>query len=484
MKDIIKNYVEEFNKNDIEYYKQDIDNAHALEWMIENIPHLSCSDKELEKIYYFRWWTARKHIKSTSDGYIITEFLPKVPWSGRHNSIVAPVGHHIAEFRWLRNGKAYLSDYIRFWLTEKGNTFDYTTWLISSVYDFCEFENDFSLAIDNYGLLINFYEKVKAERKTASGLFWSIDNTDAMEFSISGITPDFRVQKGLRTTLNSYMYANALALSKIAEMKGIKSDSVKYYNEAQKIKSLINELLWDGEFYKSIHSDNIVNEKSVNARESISEEQNVKELAGFIPWSFGIPPQKYCKMFTDLKDKNRFNHKYGFTTADQTHKRYLYKHEHECLWNGYIWPYATSQTFNAIIKFNNEYKNGILSKEDIFSMFKTYAGSHYRICEDGKKVCWIDEVKSPADNSWSSREILKNRGWQASMGGKERGKDYNHSTFADILFRGILGIDIKNGKITVKPNAPDNFEFKLQNLWHDGKEYKITFDKKNGASIL
>ncbi len=484
MKDLISKYVREFNDNDIEYYKQDIDNAHAEEWMVENIPHFECSDKELEKIYYFRWWVARKHIQSTEDGYIITEFLPKVPWSGKHNAIVAPVGHHIAEFRWLKNGKKYLTDYIKFWLDEKGNTYDYTTWLISSVYDFCEFENDFSFALDNYDLLVNFYENVRKERKTASGLYWSVDDTDAMEYSISGTTPEFKVQKGLRTTLNSYMYANALALSKIAGLKGLDFDRDKYFDESQRIKKLINELLWDGEFYKSVHFDNIVDEKNISAKKSISESQNVKEIIGFIPWSFAIPPEENAFMFNDLKDEKCFNHKYGFTTADQGHKRYLYKFDHECLWNGYIWPYAISQTFNAVITFNKKYENNILSKDDIYSMFKKYTSLHYRVREDGKKVCWLDEVKSPVDNTWSSREILKNNGWLEGMGGLERGKDYNHSVFSDILFRGILGIEVKDGNITVTPNLPDEFEyFTLDNLWIDGNVFKISYNKKDGILI-
>ena len=45
--DIIKNYVEEFNLNDEETIKNDIDNAHVYEWMKEEVPVFECPDKEI-----------------------------------------------------------------------------------------------------------------------------------------------------------------------------------------------------------------------------------------------------------------------------------------------------------------------------------------------------------------------------------------------------------------------------------------------------
>ena len=44
--------------------------------------------KALLSTYYYRWRSYKKHIKWTSDGWVLTEFLPYVPWSGRHNGQV------------------------------------------------------------------------------------------------------------------------------------------------------------------------------------------------------------------------------------------------------------------------------------------------------------------------------------------------------------------------------------------------------------
>ena len=79
----LKNYVDRFNKNDNELYKQFISNDESFEFLNKNIPMIDLPNKEIEETYYFRWWTYRKHIKNTDDGFVITEFLPKVFWSGK-----------------------------------------------------------------------------------------------------------------------------------------------------------------------------------------------------------------------------------------------------------------------------------------------------------------------------------------------------------------------------------------------------------------
>ncbi len=61
--DNLKFYVDMFNEEDNELYKNEIDNAHAYEWLKDEIPLFSCPDKDLERTYYFRYWTYRKHLK-------------------------------------------------------------------------------------------------------------------------------------------------------------------------------------------------------------------------------------------------------------------------------------------------------------------------------------------------------------------------------------------------------------------------------------
>ena len=128
-----RHYVDAFNRNDNELYVQHIPNAAAWEFLKANIPLLDCPDKEIEEIYYFRWWTFRKAIKQTPDGFIITEFLPAVGWAGKHNSINCAAGHHLHEGRWLNDPK-YLDDYSLFWFRKGGSVRSYSFWAADSLW--------------------------------------------------------------------------------------------------------------------------------------------------------------------------------------------------------------------------------------------------------------------------------------------------------------------------------------------------------------
>lgn len=469
MKEILRKYVHEFNENDTEHYKQLIENADAGSWLEENIPLIEISDKTIEKIYYFRWWTFRKHIKHTEDGYVITEFLPPVLWGGKHNTIIAAAGHHISEAKWLKCGKKLIEDYTKFWLDEKSYTYLYSSWIIYALYEYCRHTGDFSFGTENLDLLVNYYEKTEKEHMTESGLFWSIDGNDAMECSISGTNTKLEKEKGIRPTLNSYMAANAYAISAFAEKSGEKDIAEKYREKYKNLKEKINAVLWDGEFYKAIHTGDF-NSPSVS---QILPERDAKELIGYIPWCFNLAPEGREKAFLELKNPEGFATPYGFTTAEQRHPRYLYETEHECLWNGYIWPFATSQVLSAVRNLLENYNQDVMTDSDFCEMLRTYAESH-TLTENSKTVCWIDEAKDPRNNSWSCREILKAAGFKPERGGVERGKDYNHSTFCDHVLCGLLGINSENGKITVNPKISG--EFKVSNLWVGGKCYEINSD--------
>ena len=60
-------------------------------------------------------------------------------------------------------------------------------------------------------------------------------------------------------------------------------------------------------------------------------ECNAKELIGYIPWCFNLAPEGREKAFKELKSAEGFLTKYGFTTAEQRHPRYLYETEQECM---------------------------------------------------------------------------------------------------------------------------------------------------------
>jgi hypothetical protein len=270
------------------------------------------------------------------------------------------------------------------------------------------------------------------------------------------------------------MAANALAISELARMAGRDDVAQKYREKHESLKEKINSILWDGEFYRAIHTDNL----DCPSFDEVAPSQNARELIGYIPWCFGLAPRGRERAFEDLKSYDGFKSDFGLTTAQRNHPRYLYSVDHECLWNGYVWPFATSQVLRALQNLLENYDQDIVGEGDFYSILHTYAQSQRLIDSDGNEVCWIDEVKHPETNEWSSRKILLDLGWLEEKGGFERGKDYNHSTFCDIVLGGLLGIRSENGQISVTPHVPDEWDhFEVKNLWIGQKCYTITYER-------
>jgi len=117
--DAFKHHVDFFNGMEPENIVNHVSNAQSWDWMRDNVPFFECPDQGFEQIYYFRWWTFRKHLKETADGFVFTEFLDRVGHSGRHNTISCALGHHIYEGTWLHDSR-YIDDYARFWYVGNG----------------------------------------------------------------------------------------------------------------------------------------------------------------------------------------------------------------------------------------------------------------------------------------------------------------------------------------------------------------------------
>ena len=112
--DDLNKYVTEFNTQDKEEAVINlVPNAQSFDWLSKNIPLFDCPDSAIEKVYYFRWWSYRKHIKQTPEGHVITEFITPANHAGKYNAISSGLGHQINEGRWLHN-QQYIKDYINF----------------------------------------------------------------------------------------------------------------------------------------------------------------------------------------------------------------------------------------------------------------------------------------------------------------------------------------------------------------------------------
>ncbi len=476
--DIIKHYVEIFNREDNELYKSDIDNAHAYEWLKEEIPVFSCPNKDIERAYYFRFWTYRKHIKRTDEGYVVTEFLPNVNWAGRYNTINAAFGHHLYEGRWLKNSGKYLSDYTRFFLNHSESAHSYSTWFSDAVMKLISVTGDLALAEELLPGLCKYYKVWEDTHKLKNGMFYSFDGRDAMEFSISGRNKELSSIPGIRPTLNSYMCADCFAIAKLASLLGKTKIEREYRKKYGDLRSLINKRLYKDGFYRAFHHSDM---EKLNYIFDDADYMPPRELLGYIPWMFNIPTGERTECFDLLLQDSAFYTDYGLATAERSHPDFLYDANHDCLWNGYIWPFATSQTLYALQNAIDNY--GVEKhKETYIKLLLQYAKSHTRILEDGRKISWIDESRSALRDEWYTRAQRESKGYTDIP---ERGKDYNHSTFCDLVITGIVGVKASLfGGIKISPNIPSDWDyFSLSGLHFKGKRYDISYKRESGIEI-
>ena len=479
----LSSYITKFNENDNEIYKQFITNNEALDFLSGNIPLIDIPDKKIEEIYYFRWWTYRKHIKSTPEGFVITEFLPKVNWAKKYNTINCPAAHHIYEGRWLRDPK-YISNYIDFWLNKSEDGIrQYSFWVADAIVAFNSIHRNDSILFNQLEPLIkNYGEWEKNRRDNHLSLFWQYDVNDGMEFTASGRILNNDIEKfsveAIRPTINSYMYGDAKAISKLALLTGNLIKSREFEKKANKIKRELQSRLWNDDlnFFTVLPKNYNKNSRPLD----------VRELIGYVPWYFNLPDDKeqYALAWEKIKDQLGFAAPLGLTVTEQSHPFFKISYDgHECQWNGPSWPFATTQTLKAMANFLNYYSNNkTISKQDYYKLLLQYANQHSLKNDKGEIVNWIDENLNPFNGDWISRTRLMNwegKGWSKEKGGLERGKDYNHSGFCDLVLSDLLGIKpYIDNSLEINPLIPDDWEwFAVEDICYKGNEISLVWDK-------
>jgi hypothetical protein len=479
-------HIEYFNTMETETIVNHIPNSESWSWLQNNIPLFECPDRDVEEIYYFRWWSFRKHIKQTPKGYVITEFLPPVSHAGEFNTISCATSLHLAEGRWLRDDR-YLNDYTQFWLRgDRGKPqphfHKFSSWFAAAAWDRYLVNADKKFLVKLLPDLVSDYRVWESERQLPNGIFWQYDVRDGMEESISGS----RTAKNIRPTINSYMFANAQAIAHLAPLAGKPKLTAEFAAKATTLQRLTQASLWDtnANFFKV----QIAAESSVpSVPYTLS---SAREAIGFIPWMFNLPdvaagilpavapgfqpggtnaaiseriekaqasrnhtaipsgrmpPSTSGKMpdatsaFAQLTNPQGFSAPFGLTTAERRHPEFRNRGAGTCEWDGALWPFATAQTLYALANFlrsaplapsegeragvrGHPALNSQPSTINYFNAFCTYTRGH----RAGGKP-FIGEYQDEVTGDWIN-------------GKNDRSRYYNHSTYADLLITGVIGL--------------------------------------------
>ena len=449
--DDFAHYAEHFNTMEDENIVTTIPNAASSEWMRANIPLFDCPQENFREMYYYRWWTLRKHIKRTPAGYGMTEFLVDRSYADRYNLIACAIGHHVMESRWLRD-TTYLHQILRTWYygndgqaMTKMNKF--SSWNPAAVYEMWKVQGDTTFMLGLKPRLEEEYARWERTNRLPSGLYWQGDVQDGMEESISG----GRKKQYARPTINSYMYGNAKALAAMSQMTKETSKAQTYTAKADTLKTLIETKLWneDQQFFETLRGDSSA---------------NVREAIGYIPWYFNLPTvgSKYDVAWQQLTDEKGFSAPYGLTTAERRHPEFRSHGVGKCEWDGAIWPFATSQTLTALANYLNMRNDDNILQSSFFKQMELYVESqHHR----GRP--YIGEYLDETNGAWL-------------MGDRERSRYYNHSTFNDLMITGICGLRPQaDGSIVVNPLVPQEKwdYFCLDGVSYRGHILTIIWDK-------
>ena len=92
------------------------------------------------------------------------------------------------------------------------------------------------------------------------------------------------------------------------------------------------------------------------------------------------------------------------------------------------------------------------------------------------RIPWIDENLNPYTGDWLSRTMLLQNGSVL----RERGRDYNHSSFCDLVITGLIGLrPRKDNILVVNPLITEGMwdYFCLDNILYHGKIISIVYDK-------
>lgn len=411
-------------------------------WFRENIPYFECDDPQITQIYYYRWLTYRSNIRKTPAGrYIITEFLPNVSWAGKYNSIPAAAYMHFMEGRWVANPR-YLNDYADFWFESGVNPRLYSFPVAAALYQRYLVDGDVDRLVAKLPDLMWNYDGWTISHGRENGLFVQTADRDGMEYSIGG--------DGFRPTINSYMYADAVAISQISALAGEMVSAKAYTLRADALRDLVQTHLWNPEdaFFEVL-------------REGDTDLSGVRELCGYLPWVFHMPGEAYGTAFRFLTDPEGFAAPFGPTTVEQKHPDFMRENAHDCLWNGPSWPYATTQTLWAAANALRDYGRPPLQKSVYFQLLKAYAQSQYK---DGYP--WIAENLDPQSGKW--------------IVDKPRSVHYNHSCFADLIITGYVGLlpAADSERLVIHPLAPEETAyFALERVCYRGHTISVFYDR-------
>lgn len=378
----------------------------------------------------------------------------------------------MAEGRWL-NDRRYADDYLNFMYAGGGNDRHFTDYMADSVWGRYLVDGDREAALRHLPVMRHIYRLWDDKFDFDKGLYFVEPLLDATEYTVSSIDASsgkdgFRGGDAFRPSINSYMFANARALARLAEMAGDKAMAREYAARAEAIRSHVLTDLWSEKLTHFIDRHQSRKNPFVTYWNPIRN----RELVGYLPWMFDLVPDdaRYAQAWRHLLDPASLAGKAGMRTVEANYEHYMRQYRYlgpdpECQWNGPVWPYQTTQVLIGLANLLDHYRSpGPVTRSDYMRLLRQYTALHYQ----GEKLD-LEEDYHPETGP--------------PIVGLDRSHHYFHSGYNDLILTGLVGIRPRaDDVLEVNPLLPDAGDpqalawFRVQDVPYHGHRIAVTWD--------
>jgi hypothetical protein len=442
------------------------------DWYDANIPFFESPDSAIDATYYYRWELVTKHLTygSPATGYVFTEFLDRPFWSGTYGAISCPLGHQFYEARWLRD-RRIVDDYARYWFETPGaEPRRYSNWYGNAMWAVYQVTGDTAFVRQVLPHMERQYQGwVEEHFDPGHGMFSWVGAWDGMETNINSRQTDdaFSGAEGYRPTLNSYLYADAVAIAKATRLVGDTVRAAAYAARAAALKQRVQDELWDVQreffFHQFAHDERGGIEPLSLTYETgpYAGNQHGREEIGFVPWQFGLPDPQYEQAWKFLMDPEYFLAPFGPTTVER-HDPLFHVSPRCCEWSGNSWPYATTQTLTALAYLLNAYTQEVVDRDDFVELLRIYT----RTQRKGGRP-YIAEAANPDNGSWEGHDT------------HYHSEHYFHSAYVDLIVTGLVGLRPRDDDVLeVNPLVPADWDyFALDGIAYRGHDVAVAWDR-------
>jgi hypothetical protein len=438
------------------------------QWFKGNIPFFECSDRQIQEVYYYRWKLYKAHIRNVGrDEYVITEFINHVPWDRDPQcTINAASMHHIYEGRWLRDDR-YVNSYINYLFQQGGNNRRYSESVADAAYANFLVNADTAFLTQQLDSMMAIFSAWNDHYDRDKQLYYIPAMPDATEYNIasvdaSGGKAGFDSGDAFRPTINSYMFANANAIARVAKLAGQEDTAYQLSRIAQELRRGVMDHLWHDSMQHFLDRF-----KQNNQYVRYWDFIRGRELAGFAPWYFNLPEDsaKYHHAWKHITDTSHLQGPYGLRTNEPSYEYYFkqfvwFDSARGSQWNGPSWPYQTSQALTGMANMLNDYKQNVITPSDYIKILRQYARQHYL---PGGKINLVEnydpDLGGPIVHYYWSNHYL-------------------HSSFNNLVITGLCGIrPSENERLVINPLTDGSIRyFYLDNVNYHGHRLTVAYD--------